>query len=444
MSTFHARAVRALVTAVMLSLVGCTDEPTEPMRNNVPGPSFGVGDVLTVTNTSGGTAIGSLRWVMSQIQGGEVIRFDPSLAGQTIVLDTTITTTHSKTFTIEGPADRGITISGGGKVRLFDVSLGQESDTIVFRNVTLANGYDGPTGFAAGLVARGLITAVVRFENSTLTGHSAGTSPAISGLTTILINSTVSGNTVLGATPREVLFSRYAQLVNSTVAHNTGKGVGGGPVTVRNSIISGNTGDNCLNEAYVTPEESNISDDDSCGTAFEFTIADPVLGALADNGGPSMTHALLAGSPAINSATNCSVTVDQRYAPRDASCDIGAYEFVDFTTINLGVAASATFDKNGWAVLTGSVQCSRNETFELNVMLQQIQKVANGTKDVHAHASTPIACTTTAQPWSIALVSTDGPFEVGSGTANVTTFNTRKWVTPASIAGTVKLVKARK
>jgi hypothetical protein len=169
-----------------------------------------------------------------------------------------------------------------------------------------------------------------------------------------------------------------------------------------------------------------------------------VLGPLADNGGPSMTHALLAGSPAINNATNCSVTVDQRYAPRDASCDIGAFEFVDFTTVNLTASASATFDKNGWAWLTGSVQCSRNETFDLNVTLQQIQRVANGTKDVHAHASTPIACTTTPQPWSIALVSTDGPFAAGSGSASVATFNTRKWVTPASIAGTVKLVKARK
>jgi hypothetical protein len=37
-----------------------------------------------------------------------------------------------------------------------------------------------------------------------------------------------------------------------------------------------------------------------------------------------------------------------------------------------------------------------------------------------------------------------GPFQPGSGTANVATMNTRKWVTPASIAGTVKLVKARK
>jgi hypothetical protein len=441
MYSFNSRAVRGLM---LLALTACADKPTEPRSLKGLKPSFGVGDVLMVTNTSGGTGIGSLRWVMSQIQGGEVIRFDPSLAGQTIVLDTTITTS-SKTFTIEGPADRGITISGGGKVRVFDVGLRLATDTIVLRNLTIANGNTGPTGYGAGIAGNGLITAVVRLENSTLTGHTAGTTAAVDGLTTILINSTVSGNTVLAADPGPVLQSRFVQLVNSTVAHNTGKGVGGENVIMRNSIISDNTGNNCVNDFLVTPQESNISDDGSCGTVFEFTIADPVLGPLADNGGPSMTHALLAGSPAINNATNCSVTVDQRYAPRDASCDIGAFEFIDFTTVGLTVGSTATIDKNGWAVLAGSVQCSRYETFDLHVTLQQFQRNGRGEPtDIHAVSTTPITCTTDARPWSVAFAPTDGPFEQGDATATVGTINTRKWVTPAAITQSVKLVKARK
>jgi hypothetical protein len=442
MYSFNSRALRGITAGLLLAIAACSDEPTEPMRDSGLAPSFGVGDVLTVTNTSGGMDIGSLRWVMSQIQGGEIIRFDPSLAGQTIVLDTTITTTNSKTFTIEGPADRGITISGGGKVRLFDVSLSHSTDTIVFRNLTLANGNDGPTGFAAGILGRGLTTAVVRLENSTLTGHTAGTTPAMSGLTTILINSTVSGNTQLGTTTGPVFYSWFAQLVNSTIAHNTGAGIGG--VTVmRNSIISDNTANNCYSgPVIITHEGGNVSDDSSCGTVFDLTIGDPVLGPLADNGGPSKTHALLAGSPAINSGSNCTVTTDQRYAPRDSACDIGAYEFIDFTTVNLAAAASATADNKGWAVLSGSVQCSRNETFDLHVTLQQLQK--KGTVDIHAVSTTPITCTTSPLPWSVALVSTDGPFENGVATATVMTLNTRKWVTPASITQSVKVVKARK
>ncbi len=63
----------------------------------------------------------------------------------------------------------------------------------------------------------------------------------------------------------------------------------------------------------------------------------PLLGPLANNGGPTQTHALLAGSPAIdagNPATpgsggNACEATDQRgYArPAGLACDIGAYEF---------------------------------------------------------------------------------------------------------------------
>ena len=54
-----------------------------------------------------------------------------------------------------------------------------------------------------------------------------------------------------------------------------------------------------------------------------------MLGPLADNGGPTLTHALLAGSPAIDAADTavCPAT-DQRGVARDAACDVGAFEFV--------------------------------------------------------------------------------------------------------------------
>jgi hypothetical protein len=57
-------------------------------------------------------------------------------------------------------------------------------------------------------------------------------------------------------------------------------------------------------------------------------VVDALLGPLADNGGPTETQALLPGSPAIDTADNavCPAT-DQRGVPRDATCDVGAYEF---------------------------------------------------------------------------------------------------------------------
>ena len=52
------------------------------------------------------------------------------------------------------------------------------------------------------------------------------------------------------------------------------------------------------------------------------------LGALADNGGQTMTHALGPGSVAIDviPADMCEVTEDQRGFPRDSMCDVGAFE----------------------------------------------------------------------------------------------------------------------
>jgi hypothetical protein len=82
----------------------------------------------------------------------------------------------------------------------------------------------------------------------------------------------------------------------------------------------------------------NLSSDGSCGLAGpgDLNNTNPNLGPLADNGGPTRTHILPAGSPAVDAGSNvgCPGT-DQRgfLRPVDANadgsaiCDIGAYEF---------------------------------------------------------------------------------------------------------------------
>ncbi|HLK97806.1 MAG TPA: T9SS type A sorting domain-containing protein, partial [Hymenobacter sp.] len=55
-------------------------------------------------------------------------------------------------------------------------------------------------------------------------------------------------------------------------------------------------------------------------------FVDPMLSPLADNGGPTQTMALQAGSPAINAGSGCP-EFDQRGARRVGACDIGAYEY---------------------------------------------------------------------------------------------------------------------
>jgi hypothetical protein len=76
-----------------------------------------------------------------------------------------------------------------------------------------------------------------------------------------------------------------------------------------------------------------VSDGVDCGTNDDDVVGDsdtridPKLGPLEDNGGPTLTHKLMAGSPAIGAglSENCAAR-DQRGVLRTGSCDSGAYE----------------------------------------------------------------------------------------------------------------------
>jgi hypothetical protein len=74
---------------------------------------------------------------------------------------------------------------------------------------------------------------------------------------------------------------------------------------------------------------SDITNTDGNQVGSASAPIDPKLGSLADNGGPTRTRALLAGSPAIDAAStpDCP-TADQRgvLRPQGAACDIGSYE----------------------------------------------------------------------------------------------------------------------
>src|SRR5688500_12274752 len=70
----------ALTLAAVATLAARADEPPAPPRITAPGvPSLTIGDVVTVSNTSGGTELGSLRWALLRATAQAAIRFDPSL-----------------------------------------------------------------------------------------------------------------------------------------------------------------------------------------------------------------------------------------------------------------------------------------------------------------------------------------------------------------------------
>jgi hypothetical protein len=87
---------------------------------------------------------------------------------------------------------------------------------------------------------------------------------------------------------------------------------------------------------------------DTPGVALDPTDlinTDPLLGPLADNGGPTLTHALLPGSPALDAGVAVAgVTTDQRGIPRPqgSAPDIGAFESRGFTLAVVSGAGQST------------------------------------------------------------------------------------------------------
>jgi CSLREA domain-containing protein len=112
----------------------------------------------------------------------------------------------------------------------------------------------------------------------------------------------------------------------------------GGTVRITNSLVALNTiGSNgedpdCYGDfdslGYNLLGEITMPDCTGFDQTGDFTDSAPMLGPLADNGGPTKTIALLPDSPAIDAANPAtSPATDQRSVPRDSQPDIGAFEF---------------------------------------------------------------------------------------------------------------------
>jgi uncharacterized repeat protein (TIGR01451 family) len=193
--------------------------------------------------------------------------------------------------------------------------------------------------FYGGIENNGIMT----INNSVISGNSASGGPAGSGITNgntlIIMNTTISHNSGVSAA---IYSSGKLEIYNSTVVDNQGSGIliFTGMASLQNTILANNSIVDCgfathYGGGTVTSLGFNIiGNNDGCTLSDEdITQSDPVLGPLEDNGGPTFTRALQAGSPAINAGNpaGCSgseglLMTDQRGLPRAGRCDIGAYE----------------------------------------------------------------------------------------------------------------------
>jgi hypothetical protein len=424
------RAILALVAAA--TLAACAEEPSAP-RVIPTVPNLAVGSVITVTNGSGGTEAGSLRWAVAQATTGEVIRFAPELAGDTITVDAPVMIAHP--VTIEGPADKGVTISGDFQRHIFDIQDSLPSATTL-RNLELVNGvalFGTPGG--GGVIAH----SEVVLENVTIANQRGDYAALFAFGKATLINTTISGNNSDGTA---VFVDDQLVLVNSTIAHNKNGGISLAHNTlIRNSIIANNgAGPNCDRFFFIEYSGRSLSNDATCGGDPAVLVGGVKIDSLRYNGGPARTHALTRVSPAINAGKDCSVKTDERNVARDASCDIGAFEFTDFTTVTVTTNASLSVDPStGWVMAAGSVKCSRDETFDLAVDVKQEQRVGRATGVVQAAGKLAVNCTTTAQPWGIALAPSSGVFANGSAVVKTQTESSPASMTPSTVSTPVKL-----
>ena len=113
-------------------------------------------------------------------------------------------------------------------------------------------------------------------------------------------------------------------------------------LTVTSSIIGYKTGRN-LAEAPVGRPDANGN---LIGGPIH-GIIDPLLGPLRDNGGPTMTHALLPGSPALNAGDPSIPFLATEFDQRGVGYSRVAFDRIDIGAYEAQIAPSADFDSDG-------------------------------------------------------------------------------------------------
>ncbi|MDQ5827170.1 MAG: Ig-like domain-containing protein [Chloroflexota bacterium] len=241
-----------------------------------------------------------------------------------------------------------LTVTGGdGGVTNNEGDLTLDRVAVTGNTADLAAFVGGVYGFKGTL----------NLTDSTVSGNSSTNQAGVLQLggTANITNTTISGNKATQVSGG--VFSAFLDgdttmnILNSTIANNESSRLGGGIMTqlgaavfVKNTIVAGNTVENCNAAQFggvISSQGNNISSDDSCPFTkpADKQNTDPLLGPLQDNGGPTNTHALLPGSPAIDAAnaTACPERDQRAIVRKDGDkngtvvCDTGSFERSDLT-----------------------------------------------------------------------------------------------------------------
>lgn len=298
---------------------------------------------FTVTNTKDSGA-GSLRQAIinaNALASDDTINFSLSNCPCTITLTSGVLSIGSNgSLTIQGLGATLLSVSGNHQSSVFVI---QQDANAAINDLTITAGMNsfggGIATFPGGLdltltnvtlsgnsatVRGGAISnnsgSIITLNNSTISGNSAASGGAIttSGGHVTLNNSTISGNTA--TVEGGAIWSQASVTLNNSTVSGNSAAIGGGIyhvqgiITLNNTIIANSTGGDCFNNSGVINASYSLIEDGLAfvnGTNNNNLTGDPLLGPLQNNGGPTRTHALLAGSIAID-AGNSAFLTDQR------------------------------------------------------------------------------------------------------------------------------------
>ena len=340
------------------------------------------GFVVFNTSDSGQGTLRQAILNANAIAGTDTITFSDGTGGSTDFTSSpgnTITLTTSdlqiaSSINIDGPGANLLSVSGNGSKRVFALSGAQTSR---IRGLTITNGFapstsgvsnDGGSNLTilqcvvSGCVSNGVFaggvlngnTGTMAVVSCTISGNTGATSGGGISNSTVagsfsLINSTVSGNSTTAAAAAGgglssanggTVILRNSTITNNFAAAGTTAGglyVASGTVSIGNCLIAGNQvnattpdvgkggggslttlGGNVIGNGAGTfaaglPNGSG----DLVGSGA--SPLDPLISPLANNGGPTETHILLNGSPAINAGFNANLPADTFDLDNDAN-----------------------------------------------------------------------------------------------------------------------------
>ncbi|MCO8121088.1 M12 family metallo-peptidase [Stieleria sp. TO1_6] len=274
--------------------------------------------------------------------------------------------------TIEGNSiDAGTNVGvGGGVVVIFgDATIEQST---IANNVNLGVGSVGG-GLVVSAGSLNLVDSTV--SNNSSTGSGGGVYFGANPQTATISNSTISGNSAVDGDGGGLLIYQGAvSILHSTVTANSApQGRGSGVASYSDgtaisdtvlisTIVAGNANSDVDNiivgggAATISSGDFNLIGDGNAASAFiggsdQTAVSDPGLAALADNGGPTQTHALQTGSPAIDAGdTTATLSLDQRGPgfPRlvGSRVDIGAFELEQDAQLSIAATDAVKLEGN--------------------------------------------------------------------------------------------------